>query len=168
MRASNAPTANLAFQSEVKALVAQDQRASFTNDGKPMTQAAVSLLISQVIRYGITGGIVTALAVAFYWTVATVFGVHPLLANFLAYLVALASGYVMHSRWSFKGHGRRDDVARTGGRFFIVSLVSLGLNSVWVWLLTDLLHGPTWWPVVPMLLVTPAVTFAFNRHWVFG
>lgn len=132
-----------------------------------MSQAA-SVLMGQIVRYGITGGLVTALAAAFYWVTATFLGVHPLLANFLAYLVAVASGYVMHSRWSFKGHGRRDDVTRTTGRFAIVSLVSLGLNSLWVWLLTGLLAGPTWWPVVPMLLVTPAVTFLLNRHWVFG
>jgi hypothetical protein len=35
-------------------------------------------------------------------------------------------------------------------------------------LLTGLLAGPTWWPVVLMLTVTPAVTFLLNRHWVFG
>ena len=133
-----------------------------------MNQAAASVLIGQIVRYGITGGLVTALAAAFYWVTATFFGVHPLLANFLAYLVAVASGYVMHSRWSFKGHGRRDNAVRTTGRFFAVSLVSLGLNSLWVWLLTGLLAGPTWWPVVPMLIVTPAVTFLLNRHWVFG
>ena len=133
-----------------------------------MNQAAAAVLFGQVVRYTITGGLVTALAAAFYWVLATFLAVAPLLANFVAYLVAVASGYVMHSRWSFKGHGRRDDITRTTGRFFIVSLVSLGLNSLWVWLLTGLLAGPTWWPVIPMLTVTPAVTFLLNRHWVFG
>jgi putative flippase GtrA len=133
-----------------------------------MNQVADSALMGQIVRYGITGGLVTALAAAFYWVAATFFGVHPLLANFLAYLIAVASGYVMHSRWSFKDHGQRVDPVRTTGRFFAVSLVSLGLNSLWVWLLTGLLAGPTWWPVVLMLTVTPAVTFLLNRHWVFG
>jgi putative flippase GtrA len=134
-----------------------------------MNQTATgSILFGQVVRYGITGGLVTALAAAFYWAVASLCGVHPLIANFLAYLVAVASGYVMHSRWSFKGHGSRDDARRTTSRFFIVSLVSLGLNSLWVWLLTGVLHGPNWWPVIPMLFVTPAAAFTLNRHWVFG
>ena len=31
-----------------------------------------------------------------------------------------------------------------------------------------LLHGPTWWPLVPAVFVTPALTFLFNRQWVFG
>ena len=54
-----------------------------------------------------------------------------------ASLAAVLVGYVVHSRWSFRGHGRRDNLARTGGRFFAVSLVSFALNQLWVWLLVS-------------------------------
>jgi putative flippase GtrA len=125
-------------------------------------------MFGQITRFVITGGIVTALGAIAYWVPATFMGVPPLLANFFGYLVAMVSGYVMHSRWSFKGHGNRDDPVRTTTRFFIVSLASLALNSLWVWLFTGLLDGPTWWPLIPMVFVTPAVTFLLNRQWVFG
>ena len=125
-------------------------------------------LAAQLVRYGVTGGFVTLLAVAVYWILATPLGVAPLLANLAGYFSAVAAGYVIHSRWSFRGHGRRDNLARTGGRFILVSLVSLALNSLFVWALTGPLGGPTWWPIVPMVLVTPLVTFALNRLWVFG
>jgi putative flippase GtrA len=124
-------------------------------------------LLGQVVRFGVSGGIATLLGALAYWVPATFLGVPPLVANLFNYLVAVASGYVLHSRWSFRGHGERDNALRTTGRFFLVSLVSLGLNSLWVWLLTGLLEGPTWWPLVPMIFVTPAVTFALNRQWVF-
>ena len=129
---------------------------------------AVGALLGQLIRFGMVGGFVTFLGVAAYWVPATFFGVPPLLANLLGYGVAVAFGYVLHSRVSFRGHGGRDNPARRTLRFFTVSLVSLGLNSLFVWVLTGLLAGPTWWPVVPMLFVTPLVTFALNRQWVFG
>lgn len=125
-------------------------------------------LFGQLWRYGMTGGFVTALGAGSYWVAATFLGVPPLLANLLGYLVAVATGYVLHSRWSFRGHGRRDNVLRTTSRFFLVSLAGLGLNSFWVWLFTGLLAGPTWWPVAPMLLVTPFLVFALNRKWVFA
>jgi putative flippase GtrA len=128
----------------------------------------MAALIGQLIRFGMVGGFVTALGVVAYYVPATYLGVAPLLANLLGYLVAMAFGYVMHSRISFRGHGSRDNVVQRTARFFIVSLVSLGLNSVWVWSLVEYLNGPTWWPVLPMLFVTPLVTFALNRHWVFG
>ena len=130
--------------------------------------SAISSVFGQVIRFGLVGGFVTLIGMAVYYFPATFMGVAPLLANLLAYVVAMGLGYVLHSTVSFKGHGSRDNPAKRTGRFFIVSLVSLALNSLWVWTLTGLLDGPTWWPLIPMLFVTPAVTFALNRQWVFG
>lgn len=130
--------------------------------------AALRDLLGQLLRFGMVGGFVTALGVAAYYIPATWLGVAPLLANLLGYMVAVTFGYILHSRVSFKGHGSRDNPAARTGRFFIVSLVSLGLNSLFVGVLTGPLDGPTWWPVVPMLFVTPLVTFTLNRQWVFG
>lgn len=129
---------------------------------------ALSAVIVQYLRFGLVGLFVTALGVGAYWVPATFFGVAPLLANLLGYAVAVAFGYVLHSRISFRGHGRRDRQGVRTARFFVVSLVSLVLNSLFVWVLTGPLDGPTWWPVIPMLFVTPLVTFSLNRQWVFG
>ena len=130
--------------------------------------SAIPPVFVQLFRFGLVGGFVTLIGMAVYYFPATYLGVAPLLSNLLAYAVAMALGYVLHSTVSFRGHGSRDNPARRTGRFLIVSLVSLALNSLWVWTLTGLLHGPTWWPLVPMLFVTPAATFALNRQWVFG
>ena len=120
----------------------------------------------QVVRFAITGGLVTALSLAVYAAIAVWHRGPPQLANFLAYVVAAGTGYVMHSRWSFRGHGER--TAGTAVKFMVVSLISLSLNSFWVWLITGPLGlGPAW-PIVPMIFFTPAVTFVLNRQWVFG
>jgi putative flippase GtrA len=129
---------------------------------------ALPPVLVQLIRFGLVGGFVTALGAGAYWVPATFLGVAPLVANVIGYVVAAGIGYVLHSRVSFRGHGSRDNPAQRTGRFLIVSLISLGLNSLFVWALTGPLHGPTWWPVVPMLFATPLVTFALNRQWVFA
>ena len=131
-------------------------------------EGSLSTLLGQLLRFGMVGGFVTALGVAAYWIPATFMGVPPLLANLLGYAVAVAFGYVLHSKVSFRGHGSRDNPGQRTFRFVIVSLVSLGLNSLFVGVLTGPLDGPTWWPVIPMLFVTPLVTFSLNRQWVFG
>jgi putative flippase GtrA len=123
-------------------------------------------VLSQLLRFLISGALVTLLGVAVYAIVALGLGWHPQIGNLLAYLVAMGTGYVMHSRWSFRDHGER--TKSTAVRFVIVSLLSLGLNSLWVALITGPLGlGPAW-PILPMLFVTPAVTFTLNRYWVFG
>lgn len=122
----------------------------------------------QLVRFAITGGLVTALSLCVYALIALWYRGSPQLANLSAYAVAAATGYVMHSRFSFRGHGQRDNVTRRTIRFAIVSLVSLALNSFWVWLVTQPLGLGPEWPMVPMLFVTPLATFFLNRQWVFG
>lgn len=123
-------------------------------------------IIGQLLRFLVSGGIVTALGVGVYALVALVLRWHPQVGNLLAYVTAMATGYMLHSKWSFRDHGG----SRTGGtmgRFLVVSLLSLALNSFWVWLATEPMGLSPAWPIAPMLFVTPLVTFTLNRQWVF-
>jgi putative flippase GtrA len=124
-------------------------------------------LLGQLSRYAVTGGLATIVNIAVYWVLAAG-GMDPNLAWAFGYVAAVIVGYVVHSRWSFRGHGRRDNLARTGGRFVLVSLVSFGLNQLWVWLLVQRLDLPLWSPYPLVLGVTPFVVFVLNRRWVFG
>ncbi len=126
-----------------------------------------SELLGQLVRYALTGGLASIVNIGVYWILAAR-GMDPNLAWTLGFVAAVIVGYIVHSRWSFRGHGRRDNLARTGGRFVIVSLVSFGLNSFWVWLLVRQFDLPLWSPYPPVLLVTPLVVFALNRRWVFS
>jgi len=124
-------------------------------------------LIGQLFRYALTGGLASIVNIGVYWALARFARLDPNLAWAIGFAGAVLVGYVVHSRWSFRGHGRRGNLVRTGGRFVIVSLVSFGLNSFWVWLLVQHLGGPTWWPIPPVLVVTPLFVFTLNRRWVF-
>ena len=127
-------------------------------------------VLGQLIRFGMVGGFVTGLYALVYSPLAKFGIVTPQIANLAGYFVAMVTGYVLHSRWSFRGHGSRDNTARTTSRFFAVSLVSLALNALFVFILTgpNMLAGPWWWPLIPILFVTPLVTFSLNRFWVFA
>lgn len=121
---------------------------------------------AQLVRFVMTGGFVTALGIAVYALVAIGLRWNPQLGNFLAYAVAVASGYVLHSRWSFRGHGG-ERTHSTKLRFAVVSVISYALNSLWVWLFYTYLDLGRAVPMIPMLFVTPVVTFVLNRQWVF-
>jgi putative flippase GtrA len=127
-------------------------------------------LLLQIARYGVVGFGVTLAQAAVYWSLATLLHWHGQIANFLGYLVAVASGYVLHGKVTFKdseaAQGTAGHAAR-GFRFVLVSLLSLALNALWVWLCVSWRHWPTWTPIPAMLFVTPAVVFVLNRQWVF-
>jgi len=123
---------------------------------------------AQLLRYVCTGLGVTALGAAIYYTLAEFAGVSPLVANSIAWITGIVVGYFLHSQFSFRGHGERDNLARTGSRFLIVNVIGYLLNSLWVWLLVERLGGANWWPIIPMIFVTPFSTFVLHRRWTFG
>ena len=127
----------------------------------------------QLVRFLVTGGFLTLLYALIY---SLVVGADlPLgpsrqgqLANLAGYLVAMLLGYTLHSRFSFQGHGTRDNIRRTTFRFFIVSLISFALNAFWTWLFATRLGFEKHVPLVPISFITPAATFLLNRKWVFA
>ncbi len=128
------------------------------------------VLVMQLLRYAFVGFGVTLAQAAVYWALATWLHLHVQIANVTGYLAAVTLGYFFHGRYTFADPARDTGaVARTarGARFVIASLVSLGLNALWVWLCVTRLGWPTWTPIPAMLFVTPALVFVLNRTWVF-
>ena len=125
-----------------------------------------SELFRQFVRYAITGGLASAVNIGVYWVLA-LRGMDPNLAWTIGYIAAVAVGYVVHSRWSFRGHGKRED-RRMKIKFLAVQSSGFLLNEIFTWVLTGPMHGPVWWPLIPAIFVTPLATYAVNRQWVFG
>jgi putative flippase GtrA len=127
-------------------------------------------VLGQLIRFGISGGISTVVYSAVYLPLAdhvlprgmAVLAVPP------AFLVAVTAGFFLHSAWSFKGHGTRDNSGRQHAKFFLVQLFGLLLNAAFTWIMTSPLHLPNWAPLIPIVTITPLATFTINRQWVFG
>ena len=121
--------------------------------------------VGQLVRFAIVGFSLAAVYSAIYWYLAT-YVMTPVLAVVIAFLVSVSLGFVLHSRWSFRGHGARED-HRLKIKFLLVQTSGFVLNEMFTWVLTGPLHGPTWWPLVPAIFVTPMATFALNRQLVF-
>ena len=71
---------------------------------------------------------------AIYWYLAT-YVMAPMVAVIIAFLVAVSIGFVLHSRWSFRGHGKRED-HRMKMKFLAVQSSGFVLNEAFTWLLT--------------------------------
>ena len=122
--------------------------------------------LGQLVRFGIVGLSLAVVYSAIYWYLATYF-MPPVVAVVIAFLVSVSIGFVLHSRWSFRGHGKRED-RRMKLKFLIVQTSGFVLNEAFTWVLINHFHGPTWWPLIPAIFVTPLATYIFNRQWVFG
>lgn len=122
--------------------------------------------LGQLVRFALVGFFLAGIYSAIYWYLAT-FVMPPMAAVVIAFLVSVSLGFVLHSRWSFRGHGKRED-KRMKVKFLTVQTSGFLLNEVFTYVLTGPMHGATWWPLVPAIFVTPIATYALNRQWVFG
>ena len=121
--------------------------------------------VGQLVRFGIVGFSLAGVYSIIYWYLAT-YVMPPVLAVMIAFLVAVSIGFVLHSRWSFRGHGKGED-RRMKIKFLAVQASGFVLNVIFTWVLTGPMHGPTWWPLIPAIFVTPLATFILNRQLVF-
>lgn len=120
----------------------------------------------QMLRYGVTGIGLAALYAAIYWAGATLLAMPAQLANGAGFVAALIAGYILHSQWSFRGHGRRS--GWSWSRFLVVNFAGYFLNCLWVWLIVDELARPVALSIVPIVTFTPLFTFLLNRRWTFA
>ena len=124
--------------------------------------------IAQMARYAIAGGAITVLVAGSYWALAEFGGVDPMVSLAIVFVFFSIVSYVVHGVFSFRGHGARDRHHVRGMRFMIVNIIGFLVNQFFVWLLVKQMGGPTWWPLVPAVLVTPFATYLLNRLWVFA
>src|SRR5437868_11894016 len=94
---------------------------------------------AQLVRFAIVGFSLAALYSAIYWVLAT-YVMTPVLAVVVAFLVSVSIGFVLHSRWSFRGHGARED-HRLKVKFLAVQTSGFVLNEAFTWVLTGPMHG---------------------------
>jgi putative flippase GtrA len=123
---------------------------------------------AQLLRYALSGGTAAMLYATAYWTLSVGFSTRPMFANFGAWITALVSSYLLHSRWTFGGQGARRTRWKSTASFVLINIGGLLLNSLWVWLVVNVLGGNVLLPLIPILGVTPWIMFYAMRRWAFG
>jgi len=125
-------------------------------------------MLLQLIRYAFAGFAITLAVAASYWAIAEYMAVDPMVSFTIVFLFFSGVSYVTHGAFSFKDHGARDRHHVRMGRFLAINLLGFVVNQGFIWMLVKQLEGPTWWPTIPMVFVTPLLTFTLHRRFVYA
>ena len=125
-------------------------------------------VLLQMIRYALAGFAITLAVAASYWAITDLLHVDPMISFTIVFLVFSVISYVTHGEFSFKGHGERDQHHIRLSRFLLVNIIGFLVNQGFIWLLVKQLDGPTWWPTIPMIFITPLLTFTLHRRFVYS
>lgn len=116
----------------------------------------------RLIRFCITGVVVTGIHAAIAATLIAGFGVAPYVANAIAFLVATTVSYVVNTQWSFSARLSQ----RTLRRYVVVAafgcLLTVGVSGTAQMAGLDYRLGI----LLVILCVTP-ITFALHNWWTY-
>ena len=116
----------------------------------------------QLAKFGVVGASGYAVNLVVY---AALLGIGPHKAAAVSFVVSAANNYWWNRHWTFahqKGH-----FAYQGMRFFVVALVALAVNQLWLLVFLDWLDwGKIVSQAVAIVLVTP-LNFLGNKLWSF-
>jgi len=120
----------------------------------------------QLFKFGVVGvtGYVVNLIV--FALLTQELGVYHLLAAVASFCVAVSNNFLLNRHWTFRATGGHAGFQAM--RFFTVSVLALGVNLVFLYLLVDVASAPEL--PAQALAVAGAMPFNFlgNKLWTFG
>ncbi|GHU35128.1 GtrA-like protein [Betaproteobacteria bacterium] len=126
-------------------------------------QLGVEVIV--VARFGLIGIIATCVHVGVVWVLLSYTTLHTLIANAIAFLVALGFSFSGHYVWTFRSSGT---LFRAMRRFLVISGSVFALNT---FVLATILHTGWVSPFISTLIaifVIPVITFLASRFWGFA
>ncbi|MBP5516650.1 MAG: GtrA family protein [Bacteroidales bacterium] len=91
--------------------------------------------ILRFLRFCVVGVSGTIVDFAITWLFRDIIGIHELIANAIGFTLAATNNYILNRIWTWGSHEKNVGVEYL--KFFIVSLIGLGLNTL---ILSLLLH----------------------------
>lgn len=128
----------------------------------PAWTAALGVLGLQFGRFAAVGVAATLVHVLVYSIAVALLDQAPQVGNTIGFAAGVNISYFGNRRWTFA-----DRASASLARFWGVALFGFALNSLFVHLVTATLALAYYWAIPPIVAVTPVVTFALSRAWVF-
>ena len=122
----------------------------------------------ETITYGIAGVSTTIVNFIAYHLFCNVLGIPNLIANAIAWVIAVSFAYVVNARWVFQD--KQEDAANESkkiAKFFGARVVTFGVEEVGMFLLVDVLHGPNLMMKAVVAVLVIILNYIFSKLFVF-
>jgi putative flippase GtrA len=121
-------------------------------------------MIARLLRYAVSGGASALTHFGLGLALAEGLHVRPVAASTTGFVASILVSYVLQHAWVFRsttGH------AVAGSRFLTVTAAAFALNTVVLWIGTEVLAAP--YPVVQAvaLAAIPVLNYTLNSRWTF-
>lgn len=98
--------------------------------------------LKQVIQYSITGGAWFWSGYAMFALCYSVFGLDIVPSKIISYVFGLIVNFVLERFWVFDSHDSRKNLDKVTGRYIVLSIINLAIDTVIVWSLNKVGISP--------------------------
>jgi len=122
-------------------------------------------VIVQFVKFSLIGVINTMVSFAAYLFFTRLIKFDPLIANALAFVIAVTISYVLNKNWTFRDRGRI--TVNQYSRFFTISGIGFGLSEVIILVVHHLLDIHDFIAFTVATVIVMFWNFFANRFWTF-
>lgn len=119
----------------------------------------------QFIKFSLVGASGTIVDWVFYFIFTRWLGIFYLIAKALSFVIAAINNYAWNRIWTFRS--KEKNITGEFAKFFLVSLVGLGLNVLIMYLAVDKLAISDLWGLVIATAAVMFWNFFANKLWTF-
>lgn len=123
-------------------------------------------MLSQFIKFSLVGVLNTAIHYGVFYVLYSFGGFYHLLASGIGFCVAVVHSYILNKLWTFKRRG--SPVRQEFSKFFVVNIVSLGVNLAGMAILVELLSVDPRIAQLVTIGITLVINFLGNKFWTFA
>jgi putative flippase GtrA len=122
-------------------------------------------VIKKFLRFGIVGGLNTAVTLLIFYVSHHVLLINYLITSVLAYAAGIVNSYIWNRHWTFGSE--TGAIATEFSKFTILNLIGLALNTIFVAIFVELGHLKPLISQVIAILIIFLWNFLGNYYWVF-
>lgn len=131
-----------------------------------MKKMRSNINLFQIIKYGFFGVITTIINLFLFYLLIKI-RVHYLVSNAISYFIAVVLSYYLNNKYVFNYNEKQSEIKKIV-KFIIVRILSLGLDSVCLWICVTLLKYDAFLSKIFISTVIIIVTYALNKTLVFN
>jgi putative flippase GtrA len=120
--------------------------------------------LGRLFRYAISGGASAATHFGVGLALNSA-GVRPVLASTAGFVASILVSYGLQHAWVFRSEAGH---AVAGAKFLTVTAAAFTLNTVVLWLGTEVLHAPFALVQAVALVAIPVLNYTLNSRWTFA
>lgn len=124
--------------------------------------------IRQFIKFGIVGGMNTAIDYSIYYFLTRSFDYfqeHFLIANLMSFIIAVTNSFLWNKYWTFRDKGKKYHIQFP--KFFMVNIIALTISQITLYLLVKELGMNDLISKAVAIVIALFWNFFMNKYWVF-